>query len=263
MQLRAPGIAIPLVLALVGAACGAAEEESASREVTIPAADGVLVYGDLTLAEGGKEAPLLLLFHQARANARGEYGAMIPRLVEAGFSVLAIDQRTGGSYFGGENRTMAALEDDEYSYCDAYPDLEAALRYVVEEGFTGPRFAWGSSYSAALVIRLGVEHGDELAGVLAFSPAAGDPMGDCQPDPYASELEIPALVLRPASEMDTENAQKQLALFAEAGHRTYVAPDGVHGSSMLSAERVDGDVELTWAVVMEFLSAPAGTTGNR
>jgi len=261
--LRAFGITALLVLGLAATGCTAAEEEAVSGEVTFRAADGVLVYGDLVLAEGGKEAPLLLLFHQARANARGEYGAMIPRLVDAGFSVLAIDQRTGGDYFGGENRTMAALEGGEYSYCDAYPDLEAALRYAVEEGFTGPRFAWGSSYSAALVIRLGVEHGDELTGVLAFSPAAGDPMGDCQPDRYASELEISALILRPSSEMDSEKSQKQLALFAEAGHQTYVAPDGVHGSSMLSADRVEGDVEPTWSVVLEFLSPPAGTTGNQ
>lgn len=223
------------------------------REVSFAAADSVVIYGDLYQAKSGKTAPLILLFHQAGSDARGEYGAIIPRLIDSGFNVLALDQRNGGDRLGGTNRTVAALKGKPYSYCEAYPDLEAALKYVIKEGYTGKRFAWGSSYSAALVVRLGVEHAAELAGVLAFSPASGDPMGACNPGPYISSLKLPALVLRPASEMQLERARDQLASFRQHGHRTYVSENGVHGSSMLNPAKVEGSVEPTWQVVLKFI----------
>ncbi|NIN50467.1 MAG: hypothetical protein GTN62_10200, partial [Gemmatimonadales bacterium] len=53
-----------------------------------------------------------------------------------------IDQRRGGEQLGGVNRTVGGLEGAEYSYCDAYADLEAALRYVLTEGYRGVRIVW-------------------------------------------------------------------------------------------------------------------------
>ena len=62
------------------------------------------------------------------------------------------------------------------------------------------------------------------------------------------------LVLRPASEMELEHVSMQLELFGGLGHQTYVAEPGVHGSSMLNPDRVRGDVETTWQVVLDFLA---------
>lgn len=224
------------------------------QEVTFGASDGVVLYADLHLAEAGKAAPLLLLFHQGGGNARAEYGPMMPRLVGQGYSVLAVDQRSGGDALGGVNRTVAAMAEAEYSYCDAYLDLEAALGYADREGFAGPIIAWGSSYSASLAIRLGAEHEDDLAGVLAFSPASGGPMGACRPDPYLEGLSLPLLVLRPASEMEIESVQRQFALIERHGHRTYVAEYGTHGSSMLNPVRFEGSAEDNWRAVLAFLA---------
>jgi pimeloyl-ACP methyl ester carboxylesterase len=42
---------------------------------------------------------MFLLFHQGGASARGEYGPIIPRLLSAGYHVLAVDQRSGGDRF--------------------------------------------------------------------------------------------------------------------------------------------------------------------
>jgi hypothetical protein len=66
------------------------------------------------------------------------------------------------------------------------------------------------------------------------------------------------LVLRPIGEMEIPAVRAQFALFAEHGHQTYVADPGVHGSSMLDAARVDGPVDATWQVVLEFLSESLG-----
>jgi alpha-beta hydrolase superfamily lysophospholipase len=222
------------------------------EEVMFQTADGVNVYGDL-YATDDRGAPIVLLFHQAGSNARAEYGSIVPRLIERGYSVLAVDQRSGGTRLGGVNRTASALGGGSPSYCDAYPDLEAALAFVIANGFDGPHIVWGSSYSGALVIRLAAEHPEQVDAVLAFSPASGDPMGVCKPGPFLESLETPTLALRPASEMENPRVQAQLEQFQELGHATYVAENGVHGSSMLNPERVEGSVEETWTAVEGFL----------
>ncbi len=222
-------------------------------EVNIKARDGVTIYADVYLSTRGKAAPLILLFHQAGGDARGEYASHIPRLLDEGYNVIAADQRSGGNRFESTNRTVLALERKQYSYCDAYQDLEAALRYAAENGFTGKRFAWGSSYSAALVLKLGAEHPKELNGILSFSPASGEAMGECKPEPFAPNLHLPTLIMRPRSEMQRENSKEQFVLFQKHGFQTYVAENGVHGSSMLNPHRVDGNVEKHWKVVLDFI----------
>ncbi len=237
----------------VGFRC--AQDLPGQREVEFDTDDHIRIHGDLHLPAGDRSAPTVILFHQAGSNARGEYEAIVPRLTAAGYNVLAIDQRSGGSRFGAENRTVAALSEDQpgFDYCHAWPDLQAALRYADILHLGEKRFVWGSSYSAGLVVKLGVEHADLLDGVLAFSPAAGSPMAGCDPTEFISQLEMPTLALRPGSEMEHEWIADQLALFAEAGLETYVAKDGVHGSSMLDASRTGKDVESTWRVVLDFL----------
>lgn len=238
---------------------------SAVTEFSVETTDGVIVYGDLYTIDSANadvrdepsytelSVPLILLFHQGGGDARGEYTPLVSRLTGAGYNLLSIDQRSGGDRFGGVNRTVARLGDREYSYCDAYPDLEAALRFAINYGFTGKIIAWGSSYSAALVIKLASEHPDKIDAVLAFSPASGEPMAGCRPDPYSANLEQPLLVLRPEREAAIPSVVEQMKRFAEQGHRTHVATPGLHGSSMLDAERVGESTDETWSVVLEFL----------
>ena len=243
---------IPFVALALSACSSPPSRSSAPESVTFEAADGVTVYGDLHLGPDGRGGPLVLAFHQGGGDARGEYGPIVPRLLVEGYSVLAVDQRSGGDRFGETNRTVAELGESA-PMCDAHADLEAALAYADRAGFTGPRVAWGSSYSAAHVIRLGVDHADRLAGVLAFSPASGGPMAECQPTPYIARIRLPLLVLRPSGEMEIESVQAQMALAREHGHETFVSTPGAHGSSMLVPARVEGETETTWATVLGFL----------
>ncbi len=217
--------------------------------------DGITIYGDVHLGPQGKTGPLILAFHQGASNARAEYTAMIPRLLAQGYSVLTIDQRSGGDRLGGTNRTVDAMPADHPdSMCDAYLDLEATLAYVKAEGFTGKRVAWGSSYSGALVMQLGFDHTDDLAGILGFSPASGGPMEDCSVDTLIPDYPLPLLALRPAGELDYEHVLAQFNLFKTHGHDTFVSDHGTHGSSMLNPDRVQGSVEETWDVVLDFLA---------
>ena len=165
---------------------------------------------------------------------------------------MTIDQRSGGDSFGGVNRTIAELENTKYSYCDAYPDLEAALEYARRQGF-GRIIVWGSSYSAALVIRLAADHPESVDRVLAFSPASGDAMGDCGPMEHASRLKLPALMLRPAREAAMSAVASDLKMYRDQGHATYVSEGGSHGSSILIEDRGGEATEMTWNRVLEFL----------
>jgi dienelactone hydrolase len=226
-----------------------------SDEVSFKAADGVQVFGDVYASPRGEREPVILLFHQAGSDARGEYTVIAERLQKNGYNVIAIDQRSGGDRFGGVNRTMAGLEDKEIGYCEAYPDLVAALTFAREHGFYGRLAVWGSSYSAGLVFKLAAENSEQINAVLGFSPASGGPMADCSPSDYLDQVKAPALALRPKREMEIDSVRKQKADFEMAGMQTYVADPGVHGSSMLNPVRVAASTEATWAVVLEFLDA--------
>ena len=238
-----------VLLCLLMASTAAAGPE----EVSFEAADGVRVFGDLYASEAGNSAPTILLFHQAGSDARGEYANIALRLLENGYNVLAIDQRSGGDRFGGVNRTMAGLERQDYGYCEAYPDLEAALRYILDNGYDGPLAVWGSSYSAALVFQLAANNNADVDAVLGFSPASGPPLKDCALAPYLDQLEMPILALRPQKEFEIESVQQQMQDFEARGVQIYVSNPGVHGSSMLNADRVGESTEAAWEVVLDFL----------
>ena len=225
-----------------------------SSEVTFTAVDGETVYADLHLSNQNENQPFIILFHQAGANGRAEYANIIPKLTTKGYSLLVVDQRSGGERFGGENRTVKA-RGEKTDYCAAYPDMEAALTYAKIKS-NGSIFAWGSSYSAAMVLKLASEHADDLAGVLSFSPASGSSMGACSAKLFTAAVSIPTIAFRPDEEIAFVGAEEQ-ALFEQSGHTYYVAKDGVHGSSMLDPSRTKGrakgDVEPTWEVVWAFL----------
>ncbi|WP_340073945.1 hypothetical protein [Leptobacterium sp. I13] len=225
------------------------------KEISFYTSDSIQIFGDLY--ELDKKGKTILLFHQGGSNARGEYAPIIPNLIEKGYNILAIDQRVGGQYYGSYNRTLANIPTnsfgDGYGYCDAYNNLEGALDFIIDSGFSGAKIIWGSSYSASLAIQLANNRQNDINGVLAFSPASGGSMKDCLPDKYFETLKIPLILLKPPNEMESENSKLQFDLANKYSHQTYVPKNGVHGSSMLVKERVGSEVKDTWAIVLAFL----------
>ena len=231
-------------------------EISTVKEISFYTPDSIKIFGDLY--ELDKKEKTILLFHQGGSNARGEYAPIIPNLIDKGYNILAIDQRVGGQYYGNYNRTLANIPTnsfgDGYGYCDAYNNLESALNFIIDSGFSGDKIIWGSSYSASLAIQLANNRQSDINGVLAFSPASGGSMKDCLPDKYFETLKRPLIILRPPNEMESEKSKLQFDLANKYNHQTYVPKYGVHGSSMLVKERVGNDVEDTWNVVYSFLN---------
>jgi dienelactone hydrolase len=168
---------LPITLFLAAGACNAkptsdmasdnaiktAAIQPAVQPITLTAVDGVTVHGRLYKAE--RPRALILLFHQA-GSSKDEYATIAPRLVKAGYSALAIDQRSGDGLFG-PNETAAGL-GRKAEYLDALPDLQSALDWAQKQKV--PIILWGSSYSSALIFPLAAADPEGIVALLSFSP---------------------------------------------------------------------------------------------
>ncbi len=245
--MRRIAIACLLGLSLSGAA-------AAAEPVTLVAADGVKVFGTRWRANR-PGAPVVLAFHQAGSSS-GEYAPIAPRLVDAGFTVLAIDQRSGGAMFG-PNRTVAAL-GREATYDEALPDLESALAWAHDEANGAPVVVLGSSYSAALVFVLAASHPGAVAAVVAFSP------GEYLATPHevasaAARVSVPVWIDQ-ASGVDEIAASAAILKAVRGGDKTQFIAKGksVHGASTLRGDRNGPGAGAHWSALLAFLGRVAG-----
>ena len=239
---------------LFAAALIALSGQATAQTVTTNTSDGVIVYGDMYLAKLTDKAPLIHLFHQGGSNGRGEYAPLIGWLNESGFRVIVWDQRSGGDTYGESNRTAANIADQPDGYCNAYPDVEAALSYGESIAAGAPVIIWGSSYSAALVFQAAAKNPDHVKGVVAFSPASGGPLTECRARNFLTDVKIAAFVLRPESEMGRESSIEQREIFEAAGVQFTVVVNGVHGSSMLVDERTGHNMSAARDEVIAWLT---------
>jgi len=216
------------------------------EQVTLKAADGVVVHGVYYQASHPKA--LILLFHQA-GSSKGEYAAIAPRLVSAGYSAMAIDQRSGGELFG-TNETVAGLPKSA-GYLEAKPDLEAALAWGEAQKL--PIAIWGSSYSSSLVFVVASEHPGQVKAVLAFSP--GEYFDDkTMIGEAAKKVTVPVFVTS-ANSPDEINAARGILAASPSTMKVQYIPKsgGVHGSSTLLPGRNQAGAEANWAAVLQFL----------
>ncbi|MGB5348760.1 MAG: alpha/beta hydrolase, partial [Polyangiales bacterium] len=135
-----------LAVMLAGMA-GTALANPGVESVDFPTEGGIQGRADVYVSKN-ESGTLVLLFHQA-GWSRGEYREIAPKLVEAGYRVMAVDQRSGGAVNGVQNEThrRATKMGLARSYLDAYADLEAALGYARKKLGATRIIAWGSSYS--------------------------------------------------------------------------------------------------------------------
>ena len=225
---------------------------SSAQTVTFQAKDGLTVTGDLYLTDD-LSAPFLLLCHQA-GYSRGEYLEIAPKLNKLGYNCLAIDQRSGRGVNGVTNETNKAAQSAglPVGYVAAYPDLEAALGYLVEQYHPEQLFAWGSSYSASLVLILAAEHPQEIHAVLAFSPGEYFSFNDRHISDYAKQITQPVFITSSKSEAP---AWRDIASAISSTGCVFFVPQGsgVHGSSALM-EKTKNNAEY-WTAVEDFLTS--------
>jgi len=223
---------------------------AAAQDMTLTASDGVNIYGQLSRVSTPR-APFILAFHMAGSN-HAEYVPIVGKLNAAGFTVLAIDQRSGGNGFGSRNKTVDGLGRSS-SYDEALKDLEAAHAWAIAEAKGAPVLVWGSSYSAALVFVLAAKNPGTVSGVLAFSP--GEYLGDNnRVHAAASAVKVPVFVTQSPGSGEVKAARSIVAVIKSDDKTHFVgAVSGVHGSSSLRADANPKGALEYWSAVLDFL----------
>ena len=220
---------------------------AAISNVTFKASDGVVIYGRYYRAASPRA--LIVLFHQARSS-KDEYKTIAPRLVAAGYSALAIDQRSGGNLYG-PNQTVEALGHSA-DYLDAQRDLEAALAYAKTKKL--PIILWGSSYSASLTVVVAAEHDKEIRALAVFSPGEYFDKSPNMIRNAAAKITVPFYVTSAKDAQEIVAAKAILAASPSKLKVQYVpTTGGVHGSSTLIASRDPQGAEDNWRAVLAFL----------
>jgi len=229
----------------------ACETVIAAEPIQLTAANGVKVYGSVYRA--AKPRALILLFHQA-GSSKDEYATIAPRLVQAGYSALAIDQRAGDGLYG-KNETADAL-GQKADYLDARPDLQAALDWARQQKL--PIILWGSSYSSSLIFPLAAKDSQGIIALLSFSPGEYFDSDKHMIATVAAEVRVPVFIASTKGELSDADPI-MAALPNTPGNVRFVPDHGVHGSSTLIAAKNPEGAQANWTSVFAFLNrvAPA------
>ena len=229
-----------------------AEKPLKPSALDIPSKDGLVIRADHYAPNKRRDAPLIVLFHQA-GWSRGEYLEIVPKLCRMGFNCLAVDLRSGGKINGVINEThKRAVEVKKGTeYLDALPDMQAAL-LKARRMTRGKVIAWGSSYSAALVLHLAGKEPKSIDGVLSFAPGeyfTKESLTFVQD--AASKIECPTFITSAKSEKDGWKAIFDAILTKE---KTAFLPKtaGQHGSRALWKKFEDSPAY--WEQVNKFLN---------
>ena len=227
-----------------------AQAEVSMKTIQFKSMDDLEITADLYQNQD-PQAPFILLFHQARFS-RGEYRTIAPRLVELGFTCLALDQRSGETVNGVDNQThqQALALGRPTDYINAFPDLLAAVGFVKAEYKPEKLLLWGSSYSAALTFVLANSHSTDIDGLIAFSPGSYFEMNGKTIAQFAAGVECPVFMTS-----SREEAPSRMDIFEAIPHirKSYFVPqlEGFHGSKALWPEN-EGH-EAYWAALEAFL----------
>lgn len=218
--------------------------------LVLTAPDGVKIYARSYPAQNA-HAPVLLLFHQA-GSGKSEYAPIAPRLVELGFNVLAVDQRSGGDLYEPGNETVAHLGASAPDFMSALPDLETALTWARRTYPATPVYLLGSSYSAALVFLVAARHPREVAAVIAFSP--GEYLDNkTAVHAAARQVRVPVFIDSSSDKSEIDAARSIYAAVASPKKVQFVPPSGIHGASTLREDRDPGGAPANWAALSAFL----------
>ncbi len=218
--------------------------------------DGLKITADSYISHEASKAPMIVMFHQA-GWSRGEYREAGPRFNKMGYNCLAVDLRSGNKVLGVVNETAAKAKEGgrPTRYIDALQDIRAALMYVRKEFRPKQLLAVGSSYSAALVLKVAGDYPGLLDGVIAFSPAeyfTRDGMPHDWIRSSAKNITIPVFITSARKEknrwVDIYEAINTSSKFS------YVpATKGKHGSRSLWSRYSDSDGY--WRVIDTFLKS--------
>ena len=228
---------------------------AATDTITFTSKDGVVLVADTYIINLDKNTPVIVLFHQA-GWSRGEYIEIAPKLNLLGFNCIAVDLRSGNKVNSVVNQTAKSAKADKLQtrYIDALPDIVSALEFVNSNFPENLIIAWGSSYSASLVLNIAGTHADLIDGVLAFAPGEyfeSQGKSNTWIKDSAMTIEAPTFI---TSARDEATNWRAIFDSIQTSEKSYFIPDskGHHGSRALWEEF--DDHEAYWNAVTKFLN---------
>lgn len=225
------------------------EKLSDSKKITFNATDGLEISG--ILYEANPNSPVILLCHMANRN-KSEYIEIANKFNELGYTCLAIDQRSGGTNFGGINETFlkAKKKNLDTDYFSALIDIQAAINFLHKK-YNQKIILLGSSYSSGLAL-LEAKNNQKLKAVISLSP--GNYYGE-KVNPMAtivSKIKIPFLITGSKSEAKILSDSFKDIKFSDDKHFFAPKVNGMHGSMSL-LKSTDGN-ETYWKAITNFLN---------
>ena len=228
---------------------------SDQNNINFLSADELLITADSYTPHNTDMTPLIVLFHQA-GSSRGEYDEIAPRLNGYGFNCIAVDLRSGEYSRGKDNETAlrAGEKNLATSYVDSLPDIIATLRYARKHYSNSKIIAWGSSYSAALVLKIAGDYPQLVDGVVSFSPGEYfSHLGKSKTWIRDSAKHIKTPVFITSSKKETDSWQKIYAAIGKQYRNSFIPETaGKHGSKALWKKHTDNSTY--WTAVTKFLS---------
>ncbi len=223
--------------------------DSDYEEITFPSLDSLTI--SARLYEINKDAPVIVLCHQARFN-KFEYEGIAQELNNRGFNCLAIDQRSGGPIANEQNETTlhALKAGKSIDYLDAEQDITAAVDFASEK-YGKKVLLWGSSYSSTLVLYVAAEN-ENVMGVVSFSPGNyfAEERGDLIP--ILEDFQKPLFLT--SSKQEAPFVKEMIPNKELGDNQMHFIPqnDGHHGSRALWLNQLNG--EEYWEAIDEFLT---------
>lgn len=228
---------IAVVCAVAFAA--AASTEAAVRTITLRTQDGV------SLTAAHYEAPrrpaaAIVLVHML-TRSKDDWQDLAPRLVDAGFAVLAVDLRGHGGSGGGSR-----LEDGRIDVSRMVLDVKAARGFFAgrPEIAPGKVAIVGASIGANLALLVAADDVDVRSLVL-LSPGL-DYQGLRTEAAIRKYGERPALLVAGANDPYARRSVRQLAAIGPGLRETHIIDAGGHGTVMLSRSPELGSLLVDW-----------------
>ena len=229
---------------------------SESTVIEFKSADNLLITADTYFSHPTGTTPVIVLFHQA-GSSRGEYNDIAPRLNQLGFNCIAVDLRSGEYSRAKDNETAIRASNEGLStnYADALPDIIAALQYTRKQYKHDKIIAWGSSYSAALILKVAGDYPQLIDAVLAFSPGEYfSHIGKSKTwiRESAKNIKVPTFITSSKEEADSWKLIYE-AIPSKTKTGFIPATAGRHGSRALWNKYDDS--EAYWQAVSQFLNS--------
>jgi len=220
------------------------------KTVNFTTSDQLTVYADY-YSGNGKRSPLIILYHQA-GFSRGAFRNIAPRLVKLGFSVLAVDLRSGDMVNHVTNLTQkeALKKGRSTAFVDVIPDLEASYDYAKDQLKAKKIIYWGSSFSGSLGFYMASKHQQDYKALIAYSPGEYFEIENQSISSYAKDVKIPVYI---SSARNEESSWKPIYNALTSKKYFYVPSKttGHHGTITLSS--FYDDAEENWQAIIPFL----------